>query len=437
VWILAEGIWTQKLSLSQQSAAGLSTEELAKALSFEVEPLSGIPADQSMLGVVEASAAEEGGEGRDYWVVQMPEQVVAELAGLVHRAGGKLSAIGHPGGLGALVRPVAATGKTDEESGGEDGWRRIEVWPQATLFVTGGGGHPGRVHIINGSSDQPSWQRWVQRWVNSTNAAHSEWMGDLDPELYLPSEALPEQWLRVGLGGEADTGAFLQTWMRHLAAEIPGVPLVRPRPRKAVRRDFVRLGVALELVVALLVGTHAWGLTWYQRQETARKTDALGQARELNDLKDQITKTQSQMAGLEAARSTDTKPDVPLEKKLEHLRTRLFHTITKLGTANPPGLVLERITKGGGSGELVVQGLALEPDLPDRYAVSLNHELRGDGVAVTPAEKTGRGWSGNGGPWSFSITISIQPLNPSTKPASSTRPTVHVASPPTTAGGTH
>ena len=416
VWILAEGIWTQKLSLSQQATDGLSTEELAKALSFEVEPISGIPADQSALGVAKAISEGAGGEGQDYWIVQMPENVVAGLADLVRRAGGKLSAIGHPGGLGALIRPTVASGKPDEKEGVER-WRRIEVWQQATLLVTGGGAQPAGLHVVNNSPDHPSWQRSVQRWLTATDASCSEWLGNPDPKHYLPAEALPEQWIRLELGGKADIGTFLHTWMRRLALEISDAPLIRPQPKKAGRREFVLAGVMLEIAALLLIGAHAGGLTWYQRRETVRLHEAQSQSRQLADLKDQIAKADSQLAELDPTRSADGRSSLPVESAIAGLRKRLFHAVTGLGAARPSGLVLRQITAKG-SGELMVQGVALEPDLPDRYAVTLTQYLRGDGMVVTPAVKTAQGWADDGGPWSFSITLDLQGApGPGTKPA--------------------
>src|SRR5437868_6922078 len=56
VWVLWEGAWTQTVDLTAAVVSGLSPEDLAKSLSFEIEPLSAIPAGQSALGAAAAGS---------------------------------------------------------------------------------------------------------------------------------------------------------------------------------------------------------------------------------------------------------------------------------------------------------------------------------------------------------------------------------------------
>src|SRR5262249_55421328 len=52
VWVLSTDLWTQTLELATQKAAGIAPAELASALNFEAEALSGLNAFEALVGHV-------------------------------------------------------------------------------------------------------------------------------------------------------------------------------------------------------------------------------------------------------------------------------------------------------------------------------------------------------------------------------------------------
>ncbi|HEY2589051.1 MAG TPA: hypothetical protein VGI81_25130 [Tepidisphaeraceae bacterium] len=113
---------------------------------------------------------EPNSDQQEFWVTQLSAGVLTALQARVRQAGGHLEGVCHPGGLPALFR------HRDVPPGL---WRRVEVWKRATLCVRGGDGAAvaGSVRIINATSDQPSWERWIQQWLGATAAEQSEWLG--------------------------------------------------------------------------------------------------------------------------------------------------------------------------------------------------------------------------------------------------------------------
>jgi hypothetical protein len=88
-WVLSTDTWTQEVKLNAAQIAGLTPEQLGRALAFEAEPFSGIPVSDSATGF-----REEGGR---FNVVQMPRAELDGIARAISGAGGRLSGVAHPG----------------------------------------------------------------------------------------------------------------------------------------------------------------------------------------------------------------------------------------------------------------------------------------------------------------------------------------------------
>ena len=88
VWVLSEEIFTQRVTLNSAQIAGLSSSQLERALAFEIEPFSGIPMAEGVVGFRD----EAGGA---FSVVEMPRSERDAVLATVERAGGKLAGIAH------------------------------------------------------------------------------------------------------------------------------------------------------------------------------------------------------------------------------------------------------------------------------------------------------------------------------------------------------
>jgi hypothetical protein len=90
VWVLSEDVFAQRVSLSPAQIAGLTPEQIGRALSFEVEPFSGIPISESVAGF------HRSGEGA-FDVVEISRADRDDIQRAIVSAGGKLAGITHPG----------------------------------------------------------------------------------------------------------------------------------------------------------------------------------------------------------------------------------------------------------------------------------------------------------------------------------------------------
>jgi hypothetical protein len=104
VWVLSDQVFTQRITLSPAQVAGLTPEQLGRALAFEIEPFSGIPVADGAVGFrEEANGA--------FAVIQMPraelDAISRGITGAGGRLGGIFSASGVPEDQEALLAWVA------------------------------------------------------------------------------------------------------------------------------------------------------------------------------------------------------------------------------------------------------------------------------------------------------------------------------------------
>lgn len=105
VFVLSTDVWSQIVSLPAKSVASLGDDELAQALAFEVEPISGIAAMDSAVG---CRALGGSGAERSYWVNQTSLHELRQLEDAIRRAGGKLAGAAHPTGIDRAAQSDAA-----------------------------------------------------------------------------------------------------------------------------------------------------------------------------------------------------------------------------------------------------------------------------------------------------------------------------------------
>ena len=88
IWVLADEIFAQRVTLNLTQIAGLTPGQLERALAFEVEPFSGIPMAEGAIGF-----HDEG--GGSFAVVEMPRTSRDGVIKAVLAVGGKLAGITH------------------------------------------------------------------------------------------------------------------------------------------------------------------------------------------------------------------------------------------------------------------------------------------------------------------------------------------------------
>ncbi len=89
-WVVVDDLFTQRLTLGPAQVAGLTPDQLTRALSFEAEPFSGLPVTESATGY-------RGEGGGVFTVVQMRAADRAGAVQAVAAAGGGLAGIAPAG----------------------------------------------------------------------------------------------------------------------------------------------------------------------------------------------------------------------------------------------------------------------------------------------------------------------------------------------------
>jgi hypothetical protein len=109
-WVLSSEVWTQEIRLNATQVAGLSAESLRRALAFEVEPFSGIPAAEGVTGF---HPLREAG----CFVVAQAPRAELELAQRTLREAG-----------GSLAGMAPGTGLPEEAEALKAWWPQVSAW---------------------------------------------------------------------------------------------------------------------------------------------------------------------------------------------------------------------------------------------------------------------------------------------------------------------
>lgn len=113
VWVLTDELFSQVLSLPESALRGLEEEQIAQALTFEAQALSGISANDSVLDwrPVQSEARE-----KKFWVVQISNRERNQIEELLARHGAKLLGIApiESSGLSASV-PTNLSERSESE----------------------------------------------------------------------------------------------------------------------------------------------------------------------------------------------------------------------------------------------------------------------------------------------------------------------------------
>ena len=92
VWVLSDEFWTHDLSLPAAAVSNLSAAEIAPALAFEAEPLSGIPSTHAAIGFLK-SAPSQLSDRSSFATVAMDSDARDEIQALIQEQSATLRGI--------------------------------------------------------------------------------------------------------------------------------------------------------------------------------------------------------------------------------------------------------------------------------------------------------------------------------------------------------
>ena len=365
VWVLSSDLWTQTVDLPAVGTRNLEGEELATALKFETEGLSGLSPLESELGYV---ALAPRADARPFWVTQLSRAELSEVEGIVSDAGATLAGIAHPAGL-----PGSLNGSAPGEP-----WRRTELWPGMRFDLASEG---EAFEVVAEPADDEGLYLAADE-----DSHHLLVAPDLDLEA---REDRHPTYLREG----SAFNRWLTCWGEALEQRGP-VPCVAPPPQP------LSLGIQAALTLFLLALVGALCFLHY-RSVTA-------QAEVLQTELDRVASSVKKAQGVERSLTRLKREVTDLERSLKAgdtilraQRERAPHLLAALAEA-PEGLVIQTIEDRGQ--EIVVRGLVPDPRLPNQLAADLAQRLADLEWRVDPPRSTVV--SGSRSPvWSFELRI--------------------------------
>lgn len=375
LWVLASDLWCHTVRLGA-SSMGLQGDNLARALAFEAEPLSGISGLESMVAYTLMSTA--NGE-REFRVVQARLADLVAMRDAAEQAGTRLEGVCHPAGLPA---PVQAA---------QPRWSRLELWPDMTVALVQQQ-NDLRTAFVPGD---PVLGRWRASAAELT-ASFTEVLTERGAQ----NQFVPPGAACWCLEDDETLQAWLTAWGKHLNQGTRSVPLVRApaKPLSASARGLIAVGLAL--VVGLVCVVHHF----------------LAAAPKLEALRIELARAQEKAMGHEAAKkqvaakekeaSELDKRNGELDKSVHALRTqreRLARLLASLASMKSDSLVLRKID--GAQGEPTLQGWCLEPTGAGELAQALGPIAGALGWRLESPKTKALHALPSGGPWEFELRL--------------------------------
>ncbi len=377
VFILSSDFWTQTLTLPNVSTTAMSPGELAAALNFEAESLSGQSAFESMVAV-QVLPSDQG-----YWIVQARTTDFEQASEIVARAGARLGGIGHPGGL---PHALNSAGNSSQQ------WARMELWPDAVIMLRGDSSGSAAVQVLNSDPQLGRWKAEWSAWCQGLASTEQETLAG--PAMSSPTPTLSQFF---ALDEEKKLASWLSAWAEFLNGKAVGVPLFRPvrKPLSVGVYWTIAIGLAFLMIVAC-------GALHYWLDGTVQATNS--ELKHLQDHTKDMTEVKKQVDELKSKQMDLQTQIEKLEKSLRVLgthRQRLAKLLTTLREIHPPDLYVEKIEVEAGEPRL--RGHCLQPELADQFANRLAQALLDQGWEVQSPKKEALKLAANGGPWSFDI----------------------------------
>ena len=391
VWVLSTEFWTQTLSLSPEATAGVTSDQLERALGFEAESFSGLSAMEATVAYV---ALPGSTDERVFWLIQVSASLVDQVEYVVGQAGGRLAGLCHPAGLPRPLRDRTVA------SGSSGVWQRVELWPGAIFCLRSTSTRQPSIHVRNADPRPGRWEADVKPWL-AEGPAHAQ------TEILCTTDGLArvdDTFTNcIQIDNEDSLKTFLATWADVLADGDPSVPAIRApkRPMSASTRQM--LAVVAALVLAILCLGHHLGLEHHKRtlaEETTKLKEPADKLAQLTQQADTLKKRREELKG----RCDKLQADLEQCRWMTvSQRQRLASLMAVLAQQSQDQIVIQKID--GTEDEMVLHGVCLDHGLVDALASVLERTVRPLGWQVQLANKRSKELLVVGGPWEFDVHI--------------------------------
>lgn len=387
VYVLASGLSTQMLQVPAGKVAGLEGDELANALSFEAEAISGINPFDSALSAVPAGGS---GTDRSFWVTQMSQADLAQIQDSLHVRKAVLRGVSHPGGL------LRALGHSSS------GWQRVELWNDIVLCVDGSNPATPRSHVVATPPSRGLWRPQVDQWFGSLLSDRAVMVADSSLIQYADGPT-------VSLDEEMVLKSWLQEWATELTADRTRMPVVKPAPKPMPDAQRVALAASLALGAGAICVAHFFFMGHRLNVLRTELVEAEKPAKELAEFSNRANALQTQLEQVRAEAQELRELREFWKDTLDKEHRRHATLLLTLAQATPVDLAIVTIDEY--AGELHLTGLSMTPDVPG-FATNVAAAVEPFGWRIEPPRRRALNIAADGGPWQLDWSLKTVIMNP-------------------------
>lgn len=387
VWILDTDLWTQILPLPLSAIRQSKGNEIAQALKFEAEALSGISAFDAEIGYQELNTV--NGE-KNFWCSVVSSSQFNQCAELIEAENSRLMGYLHPS---ACPRPLQSTVKDPQR------WRRLEIWPDLICGVVAGSGGSLEKKLINADPESGYWLSEWQEW--------SAAIGEVDAKEALSLGAMThspdEDSVHFDLSNNDILNQFLMSWAQAFLAPSSQFAYIIP-PRKPIAKPVLIGASAIAALITLALCCAHHTLQLNQISAIKKETEkAELPAKNIAEIDNKLKRLKNEQKKL-------TKDIDQLAKKvkagqsiLSVQRARFAHLLAEVARNLPEGAVLEGLETKNGS--VTLRGLCSNPEKSHKLATLLAKSLEKDSWTVGGPKTEAQQDLGNEVLWTFELTL--------------------------------
>ncbi|MDF1666557.1 MAG: hypothetical protein P1V97_32710 [Planctomycetota bacterium] len=391
VWILDSELWTQILPLPLSAIRQSSPNEIAQALKFEAEALSGISAFDAEIGYQELNTV--AGD-KNFWCSVTSSSQFKQCAELLEAENSRLMGYLHPAGLSQSLQ---ASVKDPQR------WRRLEIWSDLICGIVGGGGVAPVKKLINADPEGGFWLGEWEEWTSELGAV------DAQETLSLGSfnHVLEGEMAPFDISNHDVLNHWLFSWSQILVSQPEAVARIIP-PRKPVETPVL---VGLSFVLALLT----LGLCFFHHSSQLKQLEEFKKQTDKAELPAKsMAELDVRIKGMKNEEKKASKEIAELAKRvaagteiLSVQRSRFAHLLAEVAQNLPEGAILESLeTKNG---DVYLRGLCSNPEKSHTLATRLAKSLAKDSWRVNGPKTVAQESSGNTGYWAFELTLKDVP----------------------------
>lgn len=387
VWILDTELWTQILPLPLSAIRQSKPNEIAQALKFEAEALSGISAFDAEIAYQELNTL--NGE-KNFWCSVISSSQFKQCADLLETENCRLMGYLHPA---ACPAPLQANVKDPQR------WRRLEVWPDLICGLVAGSGGTLEKKLINADPESDYWHSEWQEWSAS--------VGEVDSKESLALGAMANnpdgECAHFDLSNNEILQQFLLAWAKACLAPSPAFARILP-PRKPIAKPVLIGASALIALITLALCFVHHNLQLDQLSALKKETEkAQLPAKNLAEIGTKVSRLKNEQKKLSEDVERLSKKVKAGESILSVQRSRFAHLLAEVARNLPEGAILEGLeTKNG---DVTLRGLCSNPEKSHKLATLLAKSLEQDSWRVGGPKTEAQQNFGNEVLWTFELTL--------------------------------